>query len=51
MYMAGTGQRIVAPDFLVSYRPDLVILMNPVYRREVQRTLDQLDVSTRLATV
>lgn len=34
-YMAGTGQRIVSPEFLPEYRPDLVIVMNPVYHEEV----------------
>ena len=35
----GTGQRIVAPAFLRSYRPDNVIIMNPIYLREVEREL------------
>ncbi|MCL4805744.1 MAG: methyltransferase domain-containing protein, partial [Anaerolineae bacterium] len=34
-FMAGTGQEIVAPSFLKQYRPDVVIIMNPVYREEI----------------
>src|SRR4029077_3851622 len=38
-FLPGTGQRIVAPAFLRDYRPDNVIIMNPVYRDEVEREL------------
>jgi 2-polyprenyl-3-methyl-5-hydroxy-6-metoxy-1,4-benzoquinol methylase len=52
MYMAGTGQRIVSPEFLRTYKPNVVIAMNPIYRDEIQSTLDSLSLSgTRLLTV
>jgi len=51
MYMAGTGQRIVAPDFLRDYQPDVVIIMNPVYRQEIQRDLQQMGLAPKLVTV
>jgi SAM-dependent methyltransferase len=38
-FLPGTGQRIVAPAFLREYRPDNVVIMNPVYLREVEREL------------
>ena len=38
-YLPGTGQRIVAPAFLREYRPDNVVIMNPVYVREVEHEL------------
>lgn len=50
-FMAGTGQEIVAPEFLRSYQPDVVIAMNPVYRDEIQRSLDALGVGAELLTV
>jgi len=40
-FLPATGQQIVAPAFLSAYRPDLVILMNPIYASEVRRDLDQ----------
>jgi len=43
-YMAGTGQRIIGPQELAKYRPDLVILMNPVYEDEIRRELSQMDL-------
>ena len=51
MFMAGTGQQIVAPKFLAGYRPDTVIAMNPLYRDEIQRELDRLGVDARLLTI
>jgi hypothetical protein len=38
-FLPGTGQRIVAPAFLREYLPDNVVIMNPVYRREVGQEL------------
>jgi SAM-dependent methyltransferase len=38
-FLPGTGQRIVAPAFLREYRPDNVVIMNPVYLREVEHEL------------
>ena len=38
-FLPGTGQRIVAPSFLREYRPDNVVIMNPVYLREVEHEL------------
>ncbi len=51
-FMPGTGQRIVPPQFLAEYKPDVVILMNPIYRREVQADLDKMGLSNaKLLTV
>ena len=36
-YMPGGGQVIVAPSFLVKYRPRSVIVKNPLYRDEKQQ--------------
>lgn len=50
-YMAGTGQRIVGPDFLREYKPDVVIAMNPVYRWEIKQDLERMNLSAELVTV
>lgn len=47
-FLAGTGQEIVPPDFLRSYRPDLVFIMNPVYRGEIHATLQEMGVAADL---
>ena len=50
-YLAGTGQRIVAPEFLREYQPHVVIAMNPIYGAEIQRDLDRLGVGAELQAV
>jgi len=50
-FMAGTGQEIVAPDYLRTYRPDVVIIMNPVYRDEIARDLASMDLSPEILTL
>jgi cyclopropane fatty-acyl-phospholipid synthase-like methyltransferase len=47
-YLAGGGQRVVAPEFLREYQPGVVIVMNPIYRDEIQADLDRLGVSAEL---
>lgn len=39
-YMAGTGQQVVSPEFMQVYRPDVVVLMNPIYLQEVRANLN-----------
>ncbi len=50
-FIAGTGQAIVHPSFLQEYRPDLVIVMNPVYCDEVRRNLTQMGLSPQLMAI
>jgi hypothetical protein len=50
-FMAGTGQEIVAPEFLMTYRPDVVIIMNPVYRAEVTADLTAMGLSPEIRTL
>lgn len=38
-YVARTGQQIVAPNELPRIRPDVVVIMNPIYRDEINQTL------------
>ena len=41
-YMPTTGQRIVSPETLKEYRPDVVIIMNAIYREEIAADLDRM---------
>lgn len=50
-HLAGSGLPIVAPDFLRGYRPDLVIVMNPLYKPEIDQQLGNLGLSTETVTV
>lgn len=44
-YLPGTGQKVVAPDFLKEYQPDVILLMNPIYEEEVSRDLNVLGLN------
>lgn len=50
-FMAGTGQEIVSPAFLVDYKPDVVIIMNPVYLDEITRDLHALGLAPVIYTL
>ncbi|MFA9565355.1 MAG: SAM-dependent methyltransferase, partial [Acidimicrobiales bacterium] len=50
-FMAGTGQEIVAPEYLTAYQPQLVVAMNPIYVAEIQADLDRLGVAAELTAV
>lgn len=46
-----TGQEIKPPSFLKNYRPDYVILMNPIYIREVKEDLAKMQVNAEVLAV
>ena len=50
-FMAGTGQEIKAPAFLQEYKPDVVIVMNPIYRNEIQQELKRMGLTAELRPV
>ena len=49
--MPGTGQQVISPKFLKQYAPDKVIVMNPIYCREIQEELDRLNIKADLLAV
>ncbi len=48
MFVAGTGARIVPPEFLTEYRPDVVVILNPSYEQEIRSRLGELGVEAEL---
>ncbi len=50
-YVPGTGQRVVSPEFLKKYRPDIIIIMNSIYRDEIQQKIEDLQICADLETV
>jgi cyclopropane fatty-acyl-phospholipid synthase-like methyltransferase len=48
MHVPGTGQRIVSPHFLTEYQPDIIIVMNPKYAREIRQLKQQLGIQAKL---
>lgn len=51
MYIPGTGQEVVNPEFLKQYRPDVVLLANPNYRDEIGRQIAAMDITPDLLSI
>jgi SAM-dependent methyltransferase len=50
-FMLGTGQEIVAPEFLERYQPEVVIVMNSIYLQEVHKELRQMNITPDILAV
>lgn len=50
-FMAGTGQQVVPPSFLQEYQPHYVIIMNPVYRNEIQADLEKMGLYPEIISI
>ncbi len=48
LYVAGTAQKIVPPQFLTQYRPEYVVIMNKIYRDEIGRTMSELGLDAEV---
>jgi hypothetical protein len=51
MYISGTGHKIVPPSFLKNKKPDIVIIMNPNYVKEIGKICGELGIKVELKTV
>ena len=47
-FIAGSAQEIIEPSAVRELRPDVIVLMNPIYREEVASTLHALGVEPEL---
>ena len=50
-FMPGTGQPIIAPADLQSAPPAAVIIMNPVYRKEIVNDLDNMGIHVEVLSL
>jgi len=50
-FLAGTGHRIVRPGFLSTYRPDVVIVMNPIYSLEIRKELEAIQLFPEIVPI
>lgn len=50
-YMPGTGHKIIGPVELQTYKPDIVIIMNSIYREEISSQLNEMEFSPRIMTL
>ncbi len=50
-FMPGTGHKIFGPDDLVALKPDVVIVMNPIYRQEIAADLAQRGLTPEILAI
>lgn len=50
-HLPGTGQQIVGPSFLQEFQPEIVILMNPIYRGEVEAEVRKMGLAAEVLAV
>lgn len=48
LYLPGTSHEIVSPESLTSVQPDIVIIVNPIYKQEIQDTLTALKLKAEI---
>ncbi|MFQ5965697.1 MAG: class I SAM-dependent methyltransferase [Candidatus Scalinduaceae bacterium] len=46
-YVSGTGQKIVPPEFLRKYQPDIIIVMNPIYLDEIRQITESMNITAK----
>lgn len=45
------GQMVVSPDFMIEYKPDLIIVMNPNYEQEIKSMVADFGINPELISV
>ncbi|GAB4240588.1 MAG: class I SAM-dependent methyltransferase [Stanieria sp.] len=43
-FVAGSGQQIIAPEFLREYQPDIILVMNSIYEPEIRQLVSNFGV-------
>lgn len=50
-YLPGAAVEVDAPEVLAELRPDLVVVMNPIYEEEIRSALGSMGLSPRVRTL
>jgi hypothetical protein len=50
-FIPGSAQMVVGPSFLVENQPDVIIITNPIYEREIRQQVSELGVSCEFLMV
>ena len=50
-YLAGTGQKILAPELLREYQPNVVIVVNPIYISEIKQMLFDMGITVEMLSL
>ena len=50
-FIPGAGKKIMPPKFLKEYKPDVTIVMNPIYQEEIRQMINDMGVSTEVISL
>jgi SAM-dependent methyltransferase len=50
-FIPGVGKKIMPPEFIKKYKPDITIVMNPIYFEEIREMIEDMEVSTEMIPV
>jgi SAM-dependent methyltransferase len=50
-YLPGVGKKVMSPEILRKNKPDVVIVMNPIYYDEIRQTLDGMGLAPEVISV
>jgi SAM-dependent methyltransferase len=50
-FIPGVGKEIMSPEFLKEYKPDQIIVMNPIYCPEIEQMLTNMGITTEIISL
>lgn len=50
-FLPGYGQEVIAPVKLLEIQPDVILIMNPIYREEIQAYLESINIHPSIITI
>ena len=50
-YLPGSGTKIVHPEFLIEYKPDIVVITNPTYTDEITAYIRSMGLTSKIITL
>lgn len=51
LFIPGAGKEVVAPEFLKKCDPDEIVVMNPIYEKEIRRMLNEMGLSPNVTSL
>lgn len=50
-FLPTVGKEIMPPEFLKKHKPDVTIVMNPIYQDEIRQMIDDMGISTEVISL
>ena len=50
-FIPGVGKKIMPPEFMKKYKPNVTLIMNPIYCEEIREMIKDMDISTEIIPV